>query len=339
MADVKYQIFISSTFADLVEERQAVSRAILDMGHIPAGMELFPAADVEQLAYIEKVIDECDYYVLIVGARYGSLDPKGVSFTEREYDYAVETGKTVLAFVHANMDDVPLGKTDKDTEKYNKLLAFKEKVSSGRLVKFWKTGDELAAQAVLALTNAFATSPQIGWIRADKVPSHSTMTDVLKFREEIDRLNVEIEALRAKTAPRFVDAAGLDQRIVIKYSYKKRYSTDRGEQPTTFAELFRFLAPILHTPANLASVSLAVDRALTDRWGLHYDKITADRAQVQDALLHFVALGLVQMRSGPAVSGQQFTWYQLTDAGTAAWQELSYTRKQPMADATKADSA
>lgn len=93
----KYQIFISSTFSDLVEERQSVSRAILDMGHIPAGMEMFPAADVEQLTYIKKVIDECDYYVLIVGARYGTLDEEGVSYTEREFLYAVETGKSVLS--------------------------------------------------------------------------------------------------------------------------------------------------------------------------------------------------------------------------------------------------
>jgi hypothetical protein len=107
--DKKYQIFVSSTFSDLVEERQAVSRAILDMGHIPAGMEMFPAADIEQLTYIWKVIDECDYYVLIIGARYGSLDEDGVSYTQREFQYAVETDKTVLAFLHKDMDSVPLG--------------------------------------------------------------------------------------------------------------------------------------------------------------------------------------------------------------------------------------
>jgi Domain of unknown function (DUF4062) len=78
----KYQIFISSTFKDLLEERQDTLRSVLDMGHIPAGMEIFPAADVEQFAYIKKVIDECDYYILIVGGRYGSVDAAGVSFTE-----------------------------------------------------------------------------------------------------------------------------------------------------------------------------------------------------------------------------------------------------------------
>jgi hypothetical protein len=56
----KYQIFVSSTFRDLVEERQDTIKSILDLGHIPAGMEGFPAIDMEQLKYIKKVIDQCD---------------------------------------------------------------------------------------------------------------------------------------------------------------------------------------------------------------------------------------------------------------------------------------
>ena len=63
-------------------------------------MELFPASDTEQFSYIKKVIDECDYYVLIIGGRYGSVDSEGISFTEKEYEYAIETNKIVLAFVH-----------------------------------------------------------------------------------------------------------------------------------------------------------------------------------------------------------------------------------------------
>jgi hypothetical protein len=110
MAQKKYQVFVSSTFRDLVEERQDAIRSILDLKHIPAGMELFPAADMDQLTYIKKVIDECDYYLLIVGGRYGSMDADGVSFTEREYDYAVDTGKIVIAFVHSDPAAIPIGK-------------------------------------------------------------------------------------------------------------------------------------------------------------------------------------------------------------------------------------
>ena len=95
MAAKKYQIFISSTFSDLVEERQLALKAILDLDHIPAGMEAFPAIDMDQFEYIKKVIDECDYYLLIIGARYGSTDKEGDEhYTEREFDYARSVEKT-----------------------------------------------------------------------------------------------------------------------------------------------------------------------------------------------------------------------------------------------------
>lgn len=40
----KYQVFVSSTYEDLKNERQEIVEAILDAGHIPAGMEIFGGA-------------------------------------------------------------------------------------------------------------------------------------------------------------------------------------------------------------------------------------------------------------------------------------------------------
>ena len=66
----KYQIFISSTYKDLIEARSKVRDAILSMMHFPVGMEMFNAADEEQWEIIQETIDGSDYYVLILGQRY-----------------------------------------------------------------------------------------------------------------------------------------------------------------------------------------------------------------------------------------------------------------------------
>jgi hypothetical protein len=67
----RYQVSVSSTFADLHQEREAVIRTLMEMDCIPAGMELFPAANEEQFKFIKKVIDDCDYYLLIIwGSRW-----------------------------------------------------------------------------------------------------------------------------------------------------------------------------------------------------------------------------------------------------------------------------
>src|SRR6476646_5668112 len=96
----RLQVFVSSTFSDLREERQAAVEAILSAGHIPAGMELFAAGDESQMEVIKQWIDESDVYLLILAARYGSIEPKtGKSYTQLEYEYALDQGKPLFACI------------------------------------------------------------------------------------------------------------------------------------------------------------------------------------------------------------------------------------------------
>ncbi|MDQ8198783.1 DUF4062 domain-containing protein [Pelagicoccus enzymogenes] len=127
--DKRYQVFVSSTYADLQHERQKVIQALMEMDCIPAGMELFPAADEEQWDFIRKIIDDCDYYLIIIGGRYGSLTEEGISYTEKEYDYAISLGLKVVAFLHKTPDSIPVGKSDIDPSLRQKLEEFRDKVS------------------------------------------------------------------------------------------------------------------------------------------------------------------------------------------------------------------
>ena len=70
----KLQVFISSTWTDMILERQAVVEAILEAGHIPAGMELFSADNKKQFEVIKKWIRDSDVFILILGGRYGSRE-------------------------------------------------------------------------------------------------------------------------------------------------------------------------------------------------------------------------------------------------------------------------
>jgi hypothetical protein len=89
--DKRYQVFVSSTYSDLRDEREKIINELTRVGYIAAGMEQFPATDEEQLEYIQRLIDESDYYVVIVRGRYGSESEDGISFTEKECDYALDT--------------------------------------------------------------------------------------------------------------------------------------------------------------------------------------------------------------------------------------------------------
>ena len=96
--DKRYQVFVSSTYDDLQDERKEVMQALLELDCIPAGMELFPASSEDQWSLIKRVIDDCDYYILIIGGRYGSVGPEGISYTQMEFEYALKTGKPIISF-------------------------------------------------------------------------------------------------------------------------------------------------------------------------------------------------------------------------------------------------
>ena len=51
MSLMKYLVFVSSTYSDLIEERAAITNCLLDNDCIPVGMEPFPALSTSQGKY------------------------------------------------------------------------------------------------------------------------------------------------------------------------------------------------------------------------------------------------------------------------------------------------
>ncbi len=187
----RYQIFVSSTFVDLEEERGKVMETILNNDCFPAGMELFPAMDEEQFEYIKKIIDDSDYYLLIIGGRYGSEDSNGVSWTEKEFNYAVQKGIHVMVFDHKDFTQLPANRTDQDDAKRKKLIAFKKKVAIGRLIRKWSNADNLALEVAKSLPKVKEMHPGIGWVRADSIPDDQK--DILNKLDELKKEKTKIE--------------------------------------------------------------------------------------------------------------------------------------------------
>lgn len=188
----KYQIFVSSTFTDLIDERRAVTEVILSMGHIPVGMELFEAGNEDQWSYIKNRILEVDYYLLIVAERYGSAGPGGISYTEMEYRYAVEQGLPVAALLldPSRREQWPAGKID--FENREKLNAFR-KLCQNRMTAYWSDTGTLTTRSQLALSGLFRRHPRAGWVSGDRAISP-------QLASELARLSVENAELRLQLA-------------------------------------------------------------------------------------------------------------------------------------------
>ncbi|MBX3644909.1 MAG: DUF4062 domain-containing protein [Rubrivivax sp.] len=193
MPEQRHQVFVSSTYVDLVEERSEVMQALLELECMPAGMELFPAANDSQWEWIKRVIDESDYYIVIVGGRYGSVSKdSGLSFTEMEYRYAVETGKPVIGFLVDDPSRLPSKVVEQQASRVKKLEAFRELVK-GRLCKFYSSPADLGAKVSRSLTQLRKQHPRPGWLRADVLAALPSADDVLRLKSENEEMRKRLE--------------------------------------------------------------------------------------------------------------------------------------------------
>lgn len=213
--EIRYQVFVSSTYTDLISERQALISALLQLGALPAGMELFPAANDEAWVLIQRVIDESDYYLLVVGGRYGSVDAEGLGYTEKEYDYAVVQGRPVMAFLHGNPGKLAFDNSEAEPIAREKLHNFRMKVESAKHVKYWTSAEDLAGKVALSFSSFIHTYPAVGWVRGDTGDSPETLRKLTGAQEEIARLKGQLHHRAVEPPAEAEGLADRDERLAI----------------------------------------------------------------------------------------------------------------------------
>lgn len=245
---IKYQIFVSSTYEDLKEERDLVIKAILEMGHIPVGMEMFSAGDEEQWKLIKRQISDCDYYVVIVAHRYGSMDGN-ISYTEKEYDFASSKNIPVLGFIIMKDADWPANKIDTDGEKNKRLESFKSKIKK-KLVSFWNSKNDLYGKVSISLMKQFTTNPMVGWIKANETVGPEVIVEISRLSKENSELRKENQQLKADIGKeeeekyeRLIEI--LKQNNIELPFYYKGGKEWEDHTEFTFLRLFKILAPEL----------------------------------------------------------------------------------------------
>lgn len=193
----KYQIFISSTYKDLKDEREQVLKSILRLGHIPIGMEMFNAANETQWEMIKRRIEESDYYVVIIARRYGTIEQEsGLSYTEKEYDYANSIGVPTYGFVLEPNASWPGDRVDDEPEMQVALKRFIGKVQS-KMRASWTNKDDLATAVTLSLNENITAFPRIGWVRADEVVRPETLNEMTRLSKENAELRERLAQLQA----------------------------------------------------------------------------------------------------------------------------------------------
>lgn len=349
MSDVnkKYQVFVSSTYVDLIQERQEIMNALLELDCIPAGMELFPAADEDQWSLIKGVIDECDYYIVVIGGRYGSLGPEGISYTEMEYRYAIETEKPVIAFLHKEPDSIPAKHTEQTEEGKTKLKAFRE-LSQQKVCKYWTTPSELGSVVSRSLIMLQKKHPGIGWVRGDQVASSEASTEILRLRRRIEELESEMASAKTEAPKGTEGLAQGEDTFTIHCSFQSRNIEDHEEYSwdweieATWNEIFYEVSPLMmHEASNfqLASrfgefvrrrIQKEVPEAESFKGHRLLRSIDYEKSDFETSLVQLNALGLIVQNLKNRSVKDRGTYWTLTPYGNSIMNRLRAIRKEDL---------
>lgn len=195
----KYQIFISATYEDLKEERKKVQDTILSMSQFPAGMEMFSASNEEPWEIVREAIDNSDFYVLIIGHKYGSVieegEYAGISYTQREYYYALREKKIpIFAFLIDSKVPLTPDNMEQDIVKKEKLQAFKKEIKSRHHVVWWENKYDLASKVSIALSYKFKNEPEKKIEKKNELEKKEIKLDQKEVNENIQKPQKEIES-------------------------------------------------------------------------------------------------------------------------------------------------
>lgn len=340
----RFQVFVSSTFRDLIEARQEIMQALLELDCIPAGMELFPAANDDQWTLIKKVIDDCDYYIVVIGGRYGSLGPDGKSYTQMEYEYAVQQRKPVIAFLHKDPTSLPATHVESHDQGRQKLAAFRT-LAQTRMCKFWMSPADLGSVVSRSIVKLVKTHPGIGWVKADTIPESSNADEVLSLKRQIEELQLKILATDQAAAIKQSNLAqGSDPQLIEFHfdAFEKdsgKVSNHGAAKAYTWDEIFGGISPTLFEPCSDETLKIGVGNFILETaWkevarlpyvqGKKLGEFTIDVASYDTIKVQLLVLGLIAKSAHQNhAGGASRLYYALTPAGEELMLQLRAVRK------------
>lgn len=328
----KYQVFISSTFEDLKEERERVIETLLNKNCIPVGMEYFPAANDEQMTIIKRLIDDCDYYVLILGGKYGSIEPEtNKSYTQLEYEYAVERGVPVSVFYIADKSSLPYSRIEQKFP--DKMDAFVSMVKRNKMCKSWNNADDLAGKVSTSLDYQIRNYPRIGWVKADKVLCEEVNGALINLQEENSKLKEQVEFLSSSIPAGTECYASGDDTFTIHYELSINPWCDDGlevrcyEITKTWNEIFLSICTLLLKPITEDKILAQLEKSL-----LKEEYASMCDADFQTILIQLMALKLITTDIIKSKYDGVYTYWVLSPFGMRQMVCLKAIRKKRYAE-------
>lgn len=309
--------------------------SLLSMGMIPTGMELYPTEQNNQWKMIQKIIDECDYYVVLVGGRYGTLSPIGLSYTHREYVYAATKKKPVIAFLHETPEMLPAAQREGSREGDVRFRDFRKLMQErAAIFRQWSTPTDLAEVVRKSMPILVKQNPAAGWVRSGQAVGLSDLREVQDLKKRIEELEKEKHELTSGWRPPLETLARGSDTVALQYSCNVYIKGDCKVTMTSsrlsWDNVFTTVGPQMMSEVPESVMRDALEEAIAARALADVQHSMAKAHAVRNVVLstasfnqvkiHLRALGLIRKSVAREASGQ--TWWQLTPHGDNTMTQL-----------------
>lgn len=194
MLDKRYQVFISTSGAEMQPERIILSQTLVGMGFFSWGLEQRTPLST---AFARRQIDDCDYVVILLGSQYGEQSVSGVGYMHLEYIYAVTKQKPVIVFMHDDPDSRDLSLQENRLELQEKFKAFRHLLQHEVDQVFsYRSLRDLEMAVRLNMPHMLERYPVSGWVRPQNAQA---------LHDEIDQLKAKVEQLERDGGMRAID--------------------------------------------------------------------------------------------------------------------------------------
>lgn len=337
MSEKRYQVFVSSTYADLLEERALLTQVLPTLGCLPCGLELNPGDAASAWTSIKKLIDESDYYILLTGSRYGTLSPSGVSYTHMEYVYAATKQKPILVLMHEAPETRAVELQEKTPEGRRQLNDFRQLLQKGFVAR-WGDIRNLDTAVRQYLPQLIRARAMPGWVRANGVSNPELVREIEILKLRLEGIEQEREQWLSQQAASLGPLSLGQDEFEIMYRCKAYAAGNCEDVPArsslSWDAIFMSFAPYLSQPQHedfmAAKIAERIQESALRNVQVNRPKTHAVTDIVIAPLgfntikIQFRTLGLIRRMQRP---DDNRTWWQLTAAGEQHLASLMTVRR------------
>ena len=235
-----YSAFISSVYESLLDERDEVIKCLLDKRVFPICMEHFTVSASERFEEIKGYIDDSDFFILILGSQYGSCDEKGYSWTYREFLYAKDTGKPILAIVCDDLAKLRLQPSETWSADEKKQIQFWDEVGFAR-----KISEKLSISQILGqFLSPDKFENAIGWDRGEGELSANALAAWQGARAAYDLRGVWYHVHLSAQDPKYIRIGWVDiSQDFDPENYRKLHFKGTNHNVKSYDETNRKIIP------------------------------------------------------------------------------------------------